>query len=172
MAHDSLDLERTRDLRGRVAHPWVRRVLLGVLAIPVALGAAGALGQKTVTRSAAGPRALLSLDAPEVVRGGLLWRARITIRARETIDFPRLVLGRGYVNGMQLNTLEPSPAGESSRAGDLVLSYDKLDAGDVLVVYIQLQTNPTTTGEQDTNVELDDETRPLARVAHTVTVLP
>jgi hypothetical protein len=166
-----LDLARARDLQGRIRHPWVRRVLLAVIAVPVVLGATGVLGQETVSRSAAGPRAQLALNAPETLRGGLMWRARITIRARDTIDFPRLVLGRGYINGMQLNSLEPAPSGESSRGPDLVLSYDKLSPGDVLVVYIQFQVNPTTAGGQDASVELDDETRPLARIAHTITVL-
>jgi hypothetical protein len=172
MPGDDLDLERARDLRGRVHHPWVRRVLLALIALPVVLGASGALGQQTVTRSAASPRAQLALNAPEVVRGGLMWRARITIRARETIEFPRLILGRGYANGMQFNTIEPSPASESSRGPDIVLSYDKLAAGDELVVYLQFQTDPTTTGAQDAAVELDDQTRPVARIAHTITVLP
>jgi hypothetical protein len=172
MSDGGLDLARARDLTGRVHHPWIRRVLLTLIAVPVVLGAAGALGQETVMRTAAGPRAQLALNAPETLRGGLMWRARITIRARDTIEFPRLVLGRGYINGMQLNSLEPSPSGESSRGPDLVLSYDKLAPGDTLVVYIQLQTNPTTSGAQDTSVELDDETRPLARISHTITVLP
>jgi hypothetical protein len=172
MSAEGLDLARARDLQGRVRHPWIRRVLLGLIAVPVVLGATGALGQETVTRSAVGPRAQLELSAPEVLRGGLLWRARVTIRARDTIDHPRLVLGRGYLNGMQVNTIEPSPASESGRGPRLVLSYDKLSPGDELVVYLQFQVNPTTVGRQDASVVLDDETQPLASVAHTIRVLP
>ena len=147
-------------------------MLLALIALPVVLGAAGALGQPTVPRAAARPRAQLALDAPEVLRGGLMWRARITIRARDAIDHPRLVLGRGYVNGMQLNTIEPSPASEAGRGPRLVLSYDKLARGDTLVVYLQFQVDPTTVGRQDATVELDDETLPLARIAHEIRVLP
>jgi hypothetical protein len=99
-------------------------------------------------------------------------RARITITTRSTIKFPRLILGRGFANGMQMNTIEPSPAGESSRGPRLVLSYDQLNPGDVLVVYMQFQVDPTTTGRQDATVELDDQAAPLARVDHTITVLP
>ncbi|MEA2149734.1 MAG: hypothetical protein QOD69_1564 [Solirubrobacteraceae bacterium] len=172
MPGEGLDLARARDLRGRAFHPWVRRGLVALIAVPVGLGLAGVLGQETVTRSAASPRARLELNAPTALRGGLMWRARITVRARDTIDFPRLVLAGGYANGMQVNTIEPSPASESSRGPQLVLSYDKLRAGDVLVVYLQFQTDPTTTGRQDATVALDDETRPLARVAHTIRVFP
>jgi hypothetical protein len=147
-------------------------VLLALIAVPVVLAVAGVLGQPTVTRSAASPRAQLVLNAPKVLRGGLMWRARITIRALDAIDHPRLVLGRGYVNGMQLNTIEPSPASEAGRGPRLVLSYDKLAAGDELVVYMQFQVDPTTAGRQDATVELDDETQPLARITHTIRVLP
>jgi hypothetical protein len=61
---------------------------------------------------------------------------------------------------------------EAGRGKRVVLSYAGLKAGDELVVYLQLQVNPTTIGDQDTGVELDDETTALARVAHTTTVLP
>ena len=171
MTADGLDPARIRNLEGRRAYPWIRRALLGLLAVPVVLGLTGALGQETVTRSAASPRARLELDAPRVLRGGLLWRARITVRALETIRHPRLILGSGYVDGMQMNTIEPSPAGESSRGPRLVFSYDTLDAGDELVVYLQFQVDPTTTGRQDATVALDDATEPLARVEHAITVL-
>jgi hypothetical protein len=172
MPPDGLDLSRARDLQGRVHHPWIRRVLLALIAVPVGLGAIGTLGQATVTHSAASPRARLELNAPHTLRGGLMWRARIIVHAHSAIEFPRLVLGRGYVNGMQLNTIEPAPAGERNRGRRLVLSYDKLAAGDELVVYLQFQTNPTTAGSQDATVALDDEVVPLARVAHTIRVLP
>ena len=45
-------------------------------------------------------------------------------------------------------------------------------ASSPLPVYLQLQVNPTTIGNQDTSVEIDDETELLARVAHTTRVLP
>jgi hypothetical protein len=146
--------------------------VLALFVVPVALGLTGTLGQQTVVRSASSPQARLALDAPSVVRGGLMWRARISVRALRTIRHPRLILGAGYVDGMQLNTIEPAPASESSRGPRVVFSYDELSRGDELIVYLQFQTNPTTTGGQDATVELDDETRPLTRAEHTITVLP
>ena len=172
MTSEELDLARIRDLEGRRGHPWIRRATLALLAVPVALGLTGQLGQQTVTRSVAGPRAQLALDAPRVVRGGLMWRARITVRALGTVRFPRLILGPAYVDGMQLNTVEPAPASESGRGPRLVFSYDELSRGDELVVYLQFQTDPTTSGRQDATVALDDATRTLALVEHTITVLP
>jgi hypothetical protein len=170
--NEHLDLERMRDLRGRALHPWIHVVLLALLAVPVLLALTGAIGQPTRTRTSAGAAARVRVEAPDVLRGGLLWRAKIAIRAIRTIRHPRIVLSPGFVEGMQLNTVEPSPASEAGRGQRVVLSYAELKAGDQLVVYLQLQVNPTTIGGQDTTVELDDETTAIARVAHTTTVLP
>jgi hypothetical protein len=109
---------------------------------------------------------------PDTLRGGLLWRGRIIVRAQLDIELPRIVLGDGWVESMQLNTLEPAPESEAARGSRVVLSYPELKAGEELRVYIQLQANPTAFGAQDTSVELDDETEPLARIAHTTRVLP
>jgi hypothetical protein len=167
-----LDLARMRDLRGRRAHPWVRRALLMVVSVPILLALTGTIGQPTRTLAVAGTAAHLQIDVPDVLRGGLLWRARIAARATRRIDHPRIVLGAGFLEGMQVNTIEPSPTAEASRGPTVVLSYDTLDVGDELVVYLQLQVNPTTVGTQDTSVEVDDETTPIARIAHTTLVLP
>jgi hypothetical protein len=170
--HTALDLSRARDLEGRAQHPLVRRGLLAVLAIPVVLALSGAIGQRTQTVVGDGAGAGLQVQLPDTLRGGLMWRSRILVRARTAIAHPRLVLGRGFFEGMQANTIEPSPQSEASRGERVVLSYSALKPGDELVVYLQFQVNPTTVGNQDTSVELDDEAAPLARAAHTTTVLP
>ena len=161
-----------RDLRGRFRHPWIRRTLLTVMAAGVAIAATGAIGQPTKTVVADGGGARLEVQVPGVLRGGLMWRARIAVTTDLDIEHPRIILGPGFVEGMQLNTLEPSPESEASRGPRVVLSYPALRAGDELVVYLQLQVNPTTVGKQDMSVELDDETEQIARVAHTTRVLP
>jgi hypothetical protein len=166
------DLDRIRDLRGRERHPWIRRSLLALMAVGVLLAATGAIGQPTKTLSGGGVGASLQVKVPDVLRGGLLWRARISVRAELGMKHPRLVLGPGFVEGMQLNTVEPAPESEAGRGPRVVLSYAELKAGDELVVYLQLQVNPTTIGSQDMSVELDDETELVARVAHTTRVLP
>jgi hypothetical protein len=169
---ESVDFRRIRDLEGRVWHPWVRRALLALFAVLVAFAAAGAFGQRTEPTTAGGDAATVRLEAPGVLRGGLMWRTRIVIRASRAIDDPRVILGSGYAKGMQLNTIEPSPQSEAGRGPRIVLSYPALAAGDELVVYLQLQVNPTTVGDQDTSVELDDATDPLVRIDHTTSVLP
>ena len=167
-----IDLERMRDLRGRYRHPWIRRGLLAAMFAGVAIAATGAIGQPTKTVVAGGSGARLEVQLPAVLRGGLMWRTRIAIRTELDIKHPRVILGPGFVEGMQLNTIEPGPDSEAGRGPRVVLSYPELQAGDELVVYLQLQVNPTTVGAQDTSVELDDETELVARVAHTTRVLP
>jgi hypothetical protein len=169
---DELDIPRTRDLAGRGAEPWIRRAVLAVFAVFVVLGLAGVFGQRSSTHDGASASARLRLVAPSTLRGGLLWPARIEVRALRAVEHPRLVLGPGWFKGMQVNTIEPAAASEASRDGRVVLSYDALAPGDSLVVYLQAQVNPTTLGHQDTSVELDDEAARLVRIAHTVTVLP
>jgi len=169
---ERLDLGRMRDLRGRSAQPWIRRVLVALVAVPVALAATGAFGQSTSTLVADDGGARLQVEVPDTLRGGLLWRARIAIRAELDIKLPRIVLGSGWVQSMQLNTIEPAPQSEASRGSRVVLSYPELKAGNELVVYLQLQVNPTTFGKQDTSVEVDDETVLVARIPHVTRVLP
>jgi hypothetical protein len=169
---ERVDLERMRDLRGRGSHVWIRRGLLVLLSVGVLLALMGAIGQPTRTLVAAGAAAQLRVEVPDVVRGGLLFRVRIVVRATRTIRHPRIILGPGFFEGLQVNTIEPSPQSEASRGSQVVLSFAELRAGDELVVYLQLQVNATTIGEQDTTVQLDDETDVVARVAHTTAVLP
>lgn len=169
---ERLDLDRVRDLRGRSAHPWVRRALLTVIGAGVLVAASGAIGQPTGTWRAAGVAAGLQVEQPDTLRGGLLWRARIVVRATRAIGHPRIILGAGFAEGMQLNTIQPAPISEAGRGPRIVLTYAGLNAGDELVVYLQLQANPTTVGAQDTSVELDDEADPIVRIAHTTNVLP
>ncbi len=152
------DLGRVRDLRGRRFHPWVRRGLLVALAVLLAVALTGRFGQTEHVLSAPpSAAAKLELRAPQALRSGLMWRARITVTARTRIEDPELILAPGWVAGMQLNTTAPNATDEASRGDRLVLTYPTLHAGDKLVVHLQLQVNPTTSGRQDLSVALEGE---------------
>lgn len=169
---DHLDAERHRDLTGRNIEPWARRGILLALLVVIVLALLNVFGQQAEDTTAAAPAATVSLNAPDTVRGGLLFQARITIRASSDIDHPRLVFDRGWLDGMQINTIEPGAVGEASREGRLVLSYDKLAAGDRMTIWIQFQADPTYTGRRSLGLELDDADTPVARLKHTLHVLP
>jgi hypothetical protein len=165
-------IERRGDTPGVRRGVWVRRaVLLVALLLPIA-ALANLTGQEPVTRATATPRATLTLDAPNVVRGGLLFQARVRVDARTTIDHLRLVLDDGWVEGMQVSSIEPAAANESSRDGRVVLSYGRLRAGDRLIVWIQLQVDPIQVGRSRAGITVQDALTPIARVSRTLTVLP
>jgi hypothetical protein len=76
-------------------------------------------------------RRLQGLRAPALEEGHtLFFQSRLDIRAAP-IDHPRIVLAPGWVEGMQVNSIEPAPVGEASRGGRVVLSYDALEAGEL-----------------------------------------
>src|SRR4051794_5924827 len=169
---DHLYVGRHRDAEGRGHQPWVRRAVLSLFAILIALALLNVFGQRSSTSRAAGSGANVEVRGPTKVRGGLLFQQRITVRATRDIQYPRVVLGTGFLDGLQVNTIEPSAQSESSRDGKLVLSYDKLAQGDKLEIWIQLQVDPTHIGKTDTSVEVDDQTTPLATVPRTLTSFP
>jgi hypothetical protein len=151
---------------------WARRATMTLLALVSVLGLLNTFGQVTSTSSTAGPAATMTLTAPETVRGGLFFQSRIEIDALHDIRHPRLVLDRGWFEGMQANSIEPAPVGEAPRDGKVVLSYDALKAGDRMTLWLQFEVNPTSFGRRPYDLELDDAEQPIARVERTITVLP
>ncbi|HEY6761811.1 MAG TPA: hypothetical protein VI318_20090 [Baekduia sp.] len=151
---------------------WVRRGVLALFAVVVVLALAGVAGQPGSTSRADAPAATVAVGMPDAVRGGLFFQAKVDIAARRDVEHPRLVLNSGWTEGMQVNSIEPGAESESSRDGRLVLSYDRLAAGDTMTIWFQFQVDPTQPGRRDFGLELDDAERPLARVPRTITVFP
>jgi hypothetical protein len=151
---------------------WARRVLMALLAVVVALALLDTFGQAGSTSRAETAGATMKLGMPSAVRAGLFFQAKLEIAARQDVENPRLVLGSGWTEGMQVNTIEPAAQSESSRDGLLVLSYDKLAAGDTMTVWFQFQVDPTENGRRDFTIELDDAERPVARIVRHLNVFP
>ena len=168
----SLDLERSRDLRGRSWHAWVRRGLIALLFAIGSFALLGGIGQRASSVTARGPAAALVVHSPARVRGGLVFQAGVTVRARRTIREPRLVLGPGWFDGHTINSIEPDPSEQANRDGRVALHYDELPAGHGLRVFIEFQVNPTTSGRKTQQLELDDGGEPLAKLERRLTVLP
>jgi hypothetical protein len=168
-----LDSERHAELRRRVYEPWARRVLLVIFTAGVIAALLGAVGQRAHTSRAEGRAATLELRMPTVVRGGLLFEARIRIGAVRTIHHPRLILDSGFFDGLQVNTIEPAAASETSEDGRIVLSYDEpMRAGSTFTVYMQFQLNPTSVGRTSNGVSLADGSTVIAHVDRSLRRLP
>jgi hypothetical protein len=171
-APEQIVLRRHRDLQGRRHQVWARRAVLALIGGVALLGLLNVFGQKTSTVEAAGRAASLTLQAPTKVRGGLLYQARFTIEAHSRLDHAALVLNPDWINGMTLNTLEPSPTDETSVNGAIRLDFGQIDAGNRFDVFLQYQVNPTTVGKRKQWVDLMDGDTTVASIRRTLVIFP
>lgn len=149
-----------------------RRVFIAVLALVGLNGLLGVAGQGISDSSATGPAATLRLSAPERVRGGLRFQSRLEVEATQRLRAPRLVLDRGWTEGMRVTSIEPAATSEVVRDGRLLLSYDTLEPGDVLRIWLRFEVDPTGVGRRPFGVELGDGTGFQARIDRDIRVLP
>jgi hypothetical protein len=167
-----LTLERHRDLQGRERTPYVRWALLTAIAIVVALGLVNAFGQRPHTGVARSGGVELEVYSPESVRAGLYYMSRFTIRAEQELEKATLVLDSGWVEGLTINTVAPSPLGEASRDGRIAYELGHVRAGTAYVLYVHSQVNPTNVGRRSQDVDLLDGTTPLLHLDRTIRIWP
>ena len=171
-APEGIILARHRDLKGRRWHPWLRRGLLGLVAVVLLLALLDVFGQRPSTTRVDATAATLEISAPDSVRGGLLFQSRFTIETQQELKDATLILGPGWLDGLTVNTVEPSPVNEASSDGRLSLELGHLPAGAKHVLYVEYQVNPTTVGRRTQTVELDDGEVPILSTHQTLTVFP
>jgi hypothetical protein len=166
------DVAAIPEPRGATVGLWARRAVMTAFAAIAVLGLLDVFGQSTTQTAAHTSAAVVRVIAPPAVRGGLFFQSRIEIRALRALEHPRLVLDDGWVEGMQVNSIEPAPVGEASRDGRVVLSYDRVDAGERLVVWLQFEVDPTSVGHRSYGLELDDADTKVAAIHRHITVFP
>ena len=169
---DTIVLRRDRDLGPRQNDIWVRRGLFGLICVVPVLALLNVFGQRTETSIGTAVSAQLSVSAPSTVRGGLLYQARFDITPRKKLDQAELVLARGWIHDLTINTMEPSPTSETSQDGKLGLDLGPIAAGQTYVLFIDYQVNPTNVGSQDQTVTLYDGNRALVTLHRTLMVFP
>lgn len=169
---DGLVLKRHRDHEGKRHHPWIRRGLLALVALVPLLAIFNVFGQRPHVETAKAAPASLELYAPSHLRGGLLWEARFTVQAHQDLAKATLALDRGWMEGMTINTIEPSPVGEGSHDGKLVLELGHVPSGQKHVLFMQFQVNPTNVGRRSQDVALYDGTQLVTTIHRQVTVFP
>jgi len=166
-----LSVEANRDRTERL-ELVMRRLFFGALILVIVVAALNFFGQRPKDSFASAPAANLHVFAPTALRGGLLYEARFTIDAQQDISKAVLVLDGGWTEQLQINTIEPSPIGESSRDGKLALEFGHIPAGQKLVAWMQFQVNPTNVGRRSQDVALYDDTTLITRIDRTVTIFP
>src|SRR5689334_20891191 len=115
-APDYVELPRHRDWEKRRVETVLPNLLLCLVAVVPILAVLNVFGQGPSTDKVANPNgvATLELTAPKKVRSGLLFQARLDIRAHKEIKDAVLVLDSGWLESMTLNTAEPAAANETS----------------------------------------------------------
>jgi hypothetical protein len=166
-----LTLSGNRDRTERV-ELVLRRAFFTLVFLFILAGLLNVFGQRPTNTLAAGTAADLHVFAPSSLRGGLYYEGRLTIDAKQEIEKATIVLDSGWTEQMQINTIEPSPVGESSRDGKLTLDFGHVPAGQKLVAWMQFQVNPTNVGHRSQDVTLYDDTTFIAEADRSVTVFP
>lgn len=166
-----LTLRHNRDQVGR-RELTIRRAIVGLVSLVLLAGLLNVFGQRPATSEAGTTAASLKVYAADRVRGGVIYQARFTITARQDVEEATLVLDSGWLEGITVNTIEPSPVGEASRDGKLVLTLGHVPAGTSYILFMQLQVNPTNVGHRSQDVALYDGDTFLTSVDRAVTVYP
>ncbi len=169
---DQLTLRRHRDLSGRRNFIWLRRALIALLVGFLVVALFDTFGQRPSTAKATVPAATLAVYSPTRVRSGLYYEARFHIFARQEIKNAVLVLSSDWIEGITLNTIEPSPIGQASENGRLELTLGHIPARKSYLLFVQSQINPTTVGRRNQDAWLYDGKTLLAKVRRTTTIFP
>ena len=170
---DRLVLKVNRDLEGLRRAPWPRRSIVALIANFALLGLLNLFGQRPGTSSAASTAATLDLYAPTHLRGGLLFSARFHITAHRDLKNAILILDPGWLEGMAVNTIEPSPLGQGSSNGRLTFQLGHIAKGGSYILWMQFQVNPTNIAwHRPAGVTLTDGSTPIVHIARRYTIYP
>jgi hypothetical protein len=155
------------------ARPWPRWIILSLIVLAAILALFNVFGQRPTTKTVTGGGATLKLYAPSNLRGGLLFSARFHVTAQRDLKNAILILDPGWIEGMAVNTIEPSPLGEGSSDGKLTLQLGHIARGHDYILWMQFQVNPTNVAwRRPANVVLTDGSTPLLTIHHHYTIYP
>ena len=146
--------------RGKELGLWTRRAIVAVLVGVAALAVWGVFGQRDRESTATGNGVTMTVSAPDVVRGGLVLPGDDRHHGDGGVEHPRLVLDDGWVEGLQVNSIEPARGVRdlARRAGRALLRRARSPVTGCKV-WLQFQVDPTNPGARSHGLELDDETR-------------
>lgn len=171
-APDTLTLKEHRDQEGRRGYAWVRRMLLGLLALVLVLALLNFFGQRPLNSSAATAAARLYVYAPVRARSGVVYAARFRIDATRELKDATLVLAPGWADGYTVNGAAPQPVTQASRDGSISYGFGHVPAGRHLTFWLSLQVNPTNVGRHDQTVRLYDGDTLLTTITRRLTIFP
>jgi hypothetical protein len=171
---DTLVLKRHRDLEGMYRSGiWVRRGVIALISVVSVLGLLNVFGQRPSTARSDAGAAIFSLYAPTAIRGGDFMEARFHITAKRDLKKATLRLDPGWAEGMNMNTIEPSPVGQASDNGRLSFDLGHIPAGKSFILFMEFQVNPTNIAwHRLQNVTLLDGNQVITTIHRMITVYP
>ena len=169
---DTIVLKRDRDLAKRSKELWFRRLFMGLIFAFLVAALLNVFGQRASTAETVAPAATLTIRSPSTLRSGLIFQTRLRILASQEIRDAVLVLSPEWLEGITLNTMEPSALGEASKDGLLSLDLGHIRQGQTYTLYLQMQVNPTTFGTRTQQTSLFDGKTPLLTTKRDVTIFP
>jgi hypothetical protein len=158
--------------RGVARALWARRAVMVLLAVLPVAALIGLIGQHESSTTVIAPEATFRLTAPKTVRGGIFYQARVDVIAHADLKFPSLVVDDGWVEGMQVNSIEPQAPNENALNGKVQFGYGELPAGQRLTVWFEFEVNPTNVGKHPYGIQLLNGNRPIAKIRRTMRILP
>src|SRR3954453_3010996 len=151
---------------------WSRRGFLVLLLVFVLAGAAGLLGVRTATDSAAGDGWTLELDHATTARAGLdvPWQVPVTPPGGFGKDLTLAVTG-DYFDIFETQGFHPDPS-DSTRNGDTLYLTFAAPPGDTFVVAYDAYIQPASQVGRGGSVSVMTDGRRVATVDFETTLLP
>lgn len=160
-------------LRTRQWHRRASPLSFIVLAALILIAVSGALGGlPNPSRSAVGPTARLTLEAPQIARSGMVFEMRLRIDAARAIAQPVIAVSPAYWHELTINTMIPAAADESYGRGGYRFAYAPLAAGETLRIKVDGQINPALVGGTAGRIRLYDGDMLIAALPARLEVRP
>ncbi len=166
---DGIGDKHVRPVRGwrRHASPLALAIFGGV----VVLALTGMLGhERDWQAEVAGT--LLAVHAPETIRNGEFFEIRTTVESDEPIDELVIGVATSLWEDMTVNTIIPAATKEVGKDGEFRFTFDRLDAGSVFELKVDLQVNPDILGGNEGDITVYDGEDAITNVTIGMTVLP
>lgn len=149
-----------------------RRILLALLVALILAGAAGLLGARTSTASAAGSGYELSVSYPRITRPGLAIRWMVVVRHPGGFSKPiDIATTSAYFNLFDFNNLDPTPSGLTTEATRSIWTFDP-PPGDVLRVTMDARLEPARQSGNAATTSVMVGGLPVVSVSYHTVVMP
>lgn len=166
---DGIDDDHVAPLEGRRRHasPLALVAFGGV----VLLALTGMLGHERDWRAETDGTSL-AVHAPEIIRNGEFFEIRMTVESDEPIDELGVGVATSLWEDMTVNTMIPAATEEVGQDGEFRFTFDRLDAGSVFELKVDLQVNPDILGGNEGDITVYDGDDAITQVTIGMTVLP